>query len=457
MSLDIDERREYRQDGFVYLLDDEEKTAWIKQGRIKRCHRYRLPDYVMIEGERYTVESVEAGAYNRPRTLRHLVIPDSIHYVDEDAFYCQNNLRSVFIGKSVEYLDNFNSILHPQNMHFCIDKDNPYLKYLDGIILSKDGKKVLACPKDRQHVTIPEGVEEINHYAFSGFSKLETISLPRTLRRTRDNSLSCLPKLRSVVLPEGFEICGTQCFMENKNLTYVDLPSTITDLGWETFMDCSNLQTIVLRMPKVIEKVMGCFEGVPTDTCRLYVPADLVEQYRQHPVWGVFQHIFPIEKYANYEIPFQALSDHDEVFDLNQIPMEVLDKGWKRYHPYLLIGDELHPLSFGRPVVGDTTLAVLQNIKKLIVNTFEIDEKQFVIMNDYQGLSASILIALCDDNVEVMEAAMQTQWYFKEDSTWDQLLEDRKGRRWMNVRFKKADRERIRPAYDYLYYLYEKK
>lgn len=78
-------------------------------------------------------------------------------------------------------------------------------------------------------------------------------------------------------------------------------------------------------------------------------------------------------------------------------------------------------------------------------------------MSDYQGLSASILIALCDDNVEVMEAAMQTQGYFKVDSTCDQLLEDRKGRRWMNVRFKKADRERIRPAYDYLYYLYEKK
>ena len=42
MSLVIYERREYRQNGFVYLLDDEEKTAWIKQGRIKRCRRYRL-------------------------------------------------------------------------------------------------------------------------------------------------------------------------------------------------------------------------------------------------------------------------------------------------------------------------------------------------------------------------------------------------------------------------------
>ena len=84
--------------------------------------------------------------------------------------------------------------------------------------------------------------------------------------------------------------------MDDVNLEHVDLPSTITDLGGESFINCSNLQTIVLRVPKVIEKVMGCFEGTPTDTCRLYVPAELVEQYRQHPVWGVFKNILPIEQ-----------------------------------------------------------------------------------------------------------------------------------------------------------------
>ena len=59
MGLDVYSRREYKQGKFIYLLDDEEKTAWIDKGHIGRCHRYRLPDHVMIDGERYTVESVE--------------------------------------------------------------------------------------------------------------------------------------------------------------------------------------------------------------------------------------------------------------------------------------------------------------------------------------------------------------------------------------------------------------
>ena len=295
MTINIYHIREYRHDGFTYLLDDEDKTAWIQEGHIGRYHRYHVPDHVIINGEKYTIESVENGAINCPRTLRHLVIPDTINYIDEHAFNLPDTLRSVFIGKGLKYLDNFNSILHPKNLNINIDKDNPHLKYANGMIMSMDGKKIFACLKDRQQIIIPEGVEEINQVAFSGFSKLESITLPTTLRRTRDNSFSCLQKLTSIVLPEGFEICGTQCFMDDENLAYVDLPSTITDLGWETFMNCRNLQTIILRTSKMIEKVKGCFEGVPTGNCRLYVPPQLVEQYRQHPDWGEFGNISPID------------------------------------------------------------------------------------------------------------------------------------------------------------------
>ena len=451
MSLVIYERREYRQNGFAYLLDDEEKTAWIKQGRIKRCRCYRLPDHVMVDGVRYTIVGVEAGAYNHPRTLHHLVIPDIIHDFDE---YCSDgfkNLESIHLGKGWDYLDGWYFINCPKLRTIHIDKFNPYLKVHDGMVLSKDGKKVYLGFSNRKHLTIHDGVEEIGQYAFWHHKKLETIQFPKTLRKIGDNSFSNCPKLRSVVLPEGFRECVVQSFIENENLNLIDFPATFLKLGYQTMVVCPNLQTIVLRAPQVVETSDGHpYGGIPTDTCRLYVHAELVEQYKEHPVWREFQHIFAIEKYANYEIPFQTLSNHDDVFDLNKIPMEVLDKGWKRYRPFLLIGDEQHPLQFGRPVGGDTPFFVLQNIRTMITHTFEIDEKQFVITEDKGDPLISILIALCDDNVAGMEAAMQTQWYFKEDSPCNRLLEDLKGRRWMNVRFKIKDRPRHQSAWDHL-------
>ena len=289
-------RREYRQNGFVYLLDDEKKTAWIKQGHIKRCHRYRLPDNVITEGVCYTVESVEIYSLNNPHTLRHLVIPDSYQYVDEDLFVGLENLCSVHIGKGVRHLDSWHFRNCPKLQVYHIDRDNPYLKYNKGMLLSKDGKTLLDCRVHRPHIIIPEGVEEIWTLAISFHKRLETIRFPKTLRKIGDNGLSNCPSLREVVLPEGFKECVVQCFMNDKHLNLVDFPSTISVLGRMTFYGCTNLHTIILRMPEVLENIsLDDFEGVPIETCRLFVPAQLVEQYRKHPVWGRFSNFLPIE------------------------------------------------------------------------------------------------------------------------------------------------------------------
>lgn len=299
MSLDFYHRREYRQDGFVYLLDDEEKTAWIKKGHIKRCRRYRLPDHVMIDGVRYTIESVEINAFNTPRTLRHLVVPDCYIYVDGDVFCFCPNLRSVHIGKGVEYLDHDNFRRCPKLRVYHIDKGNPHLMKRDGMIFSKDGKELLGEIVDRPHVIIPEGVEVINQCAFYYSNKLETIQFPTTLRRIGDNSFSGCPKLRKVVMPEGLEECEVQSFMENENLEYIDFPSTVYNISSHLapFADCPNLRTVILRMPYVPQQFKNAydFDGVDMEKCKLFVPSDLVEQYQQHPIWGMFKNILPIE------------------------------------------------------------------------------------------------------------------------------------------------------------------
>ena len=80
--------------------------------------------------------------------------------------------------------------------------------------------------------------------------------------------------------------------MDDVNLTHIDLPSTFTDLGLQTFVGCSNLKTIILRSPTVANGFRA-FDG-PSDTCCLYVPSELVEKYRQDPYWSMFRRILPI-------------------------------------------------------------------------------------------------------------------------------------------------------------------
>ena len=86
--------------------------------------------------------------------------------------------------------------------------------------------------------------------------------------------------------------------MENKGLELIDFPSTLTELGWETFSYCPNLKTVILRMPKVPK---DCDEReIPLGSCRLMVPVHLVESYRQHPEWGKFRNIMSIDENDNH-------------------------------------------------------------------------------------------------------------------------------------------------------------
>lgn len=95
------ERRIYRSRKWEYLFDDDDKTAWIVKGYIGRYKRFRISNSVEIDGQSYTITCMELGAFNHPRTLRHLSIPDSIEYVDEDEFTFMPKLRSIHIGKGV--------------------------------------------------------------------------------------------------------------------------------------------------------------------------------------------------------------------------------------------------------------------------------------------------------------------------------------------------------------------
>ena len=294
MTVNIDSRREYEQGEFVYLLDDKEKTAWIAQWHIGRRSLYRIPDYVTIEGECYIVEGMnESACFNHPSTLQHLVIPDTIKWT-MGAIRSFDNLLSVHIGKRFKEESDFCDFINcPKLQNIQIDKKNPYIKYDNGMILSKDGKELYRSLINHSHVIIPDGVEEISGNAFIENNNMESLTFPKSLRLINGLCFSGCRNLRSIVLNEGFEMFINDCFENDEKLTHVDLPSTLINLGSGTFSGCPNLETVVLRSPRKLE-FNKCFDPSLNMFASLYVPANLVEAYQQDPEWGVFQHILPI-------------------------------------------------------------------------------------------------------------------------------------------------------------------
>lgn len=283
---DINQRRSFHRKRWCYLLDDFDKTAWIVKGRIGRCKRFRIPDSVEIDGQIYTITSIEIGAFNHPETLRHLVIPDSVEYVDEDEFTFMPRLRSIHIGKGVKHLTDWHFRLSKGAVPLFIDKDNPHLKHHNNLLLTADGKTVLRTMKRCRSYIVPEGVEKIHACAMWVNEILEEVTLPSTLKVVGDNGLSINPRLKRLIFPEGFETFDVQGLMDNTGLEYLDLPSTLKKLT-DSLCGCSGLKTLIIRTNHVFDEPHLDIEDIPRD-CQILVPDQLVEEYKRHPVWGRF-------------------------------------------------------------------------------------------------------------------------------------------------------------------------
>lgn len=283
--------------GFEYNLDDEKHTAEITRGHIGRCHSYRIPDHLLVDGIRYTVDSVGFGAYNYPRTLKHLIIPDSITYLDHDSFCDLPNLRSVHIGSNLQNINSWHFRICPKLRNITIDGDNPYMKKRGNLIISADGKLLMTSLWNCRQYIIPEGVEEIESVAFWHNTKLKNIVFPGSLRTIGDNSFSNLSEIEEIRLPEGLQSCFCQSFMDCGKLKTIDFPTTLKELGWQPLAGCRSLETIILRTDSLIDthNLSDDFKEVDIEKCTLYVPQHLVKSYRDHPHWGRFKKIKNID------------------------------------------------------------------------------------------------------------------------------------------------------------------
>lgn len=124
------------------------------------------------------------------RTTFHYAIPKKVIFDYEQldtvsvsytsrGFHCVElgNPKAMMKGHSAYYIRGSESIVvNPENEHYCA---------IDGVLFTKDKSKLLIYPqfkKDKEYV-VPEGVVEIDAYAFSTNKFCEVIKLPTTLRR----------------------------------------------------------------------------------------------------------------------------------------------------------------------------------------------------------------------------------------------------------------------------------
>ena len=128
----------------------------------------------------------------------------------------------------------------------------------------------------------------IGSSAFSNCSSLVSAKFP-LVTYVENNALDACSKLVSVYLPL-VEVFGGSVFKGDTSLETVDFP--VLNTIWElAFSGCTALKTVVLRLNRVSQlKTADVFNNTPiaNGTGYIYVPDDLVEQYKAATNWSTY-------------------------------------------------------------------------------------------------------------------------------------------------------------------------
>lgn len=169
-------------------------------------------------------KTIVNGAFMKSN-VREVNCPDSLEYINDNAFYACTFLKKVNFGKGLKQIgDSFRNALG-----------------------------VFAYCYVLNDVVIPSSVEEIGNFAFFHCDELSNVTFNEGIRGIGLSSFSFCPKLTDVVLPASLIDAGLESFQGVLNVTVKDgcrvfnLPSAVMMLpGFNSQEDAMNKESLIV-------------------------------------------------------------------------------------------------------------------------------------------------------------------------------------------------------------------
>ncbi len=131
------------------------------------------------------VTTIGEYAFCTSTNLTEIEIPASVRHIAAGAFRGCRNLKSISVASG-----------------------NTAYKVVNGLLMTADGKRVVAAPRQLENVSIPAGVKYIDDFAFFGCEKIV-----------------------SARIPEGVIGIGMKAFLGCKSLAQIMLPASFAEFG----------------------------------------------------------------------------------------------------------------------------------------------------------------------------------------------------------------------------------
>lgn len=96
----------------------------------------------------------------------------------------------------------------------------------------------------RNFVIVPNGITNIDSYAFNSYTNLQSIAIPRSVTSIGDGAFGRCENLRVVMLPDSVTEIGSFAFSSCSNLKEFKIPNGMTEIADHTFNFCTSLVNV---------------------------------------------------------------------------------------------------------------------------------------------------------------------------------------------------------------------
>ena len=137
-------------------------------------------------------------------------------------------------------------------------------------------------------VTIPNSVTTIGSSAFAGCFSLTSVTIGNSVTTIGHGAFYGCSSLTSVTIGNSVTEIGYYAFSGCSSLTSVTIPNSVTIIGYYAFSGCKNVKQITSEAVTPPICSAGSFERVNRNECKLLVPKNSIEAYKNADVWKAF-------------------------------------------------------------------------------------------------------------------------------------------------------------------------
>ena len=327
---------------------DNQPDGVVYAGKVLYSYKGSMPNDTKIDIEEGTL-GIAGSAFYQCRNLTSVTIPNSVTSIGDQAFADCDGLTSIAIPisvTSIEYRAFFDcwgltSIKVESGNSVYDSRGNCH-----AIIETASNTLIFGC----RNTVIPYGVTSIGKDAFSGYSRLTSITIPNSVTYIGGAAFFGCWRLTSITIPNSVTSIDRFAFCWCYGLTSITIPNSVTYLGEKSFYECTGLTSI--NIGSGIEYIdsqvfAGCpglkdvycyaekltdidpeenetdglytnpnaFEGSCIEYATLHVPKGCLDAYKAQEPWNKFNSILAIEDSKTYSLSITATGNGSATFD----------------------------------------------------------------------------------------------------------------------------------------------